>query len=72
MILDVNGYFAPPGTGGLSLYTGTPCRVIDRRGHSQSFLGPSSRALKAVPVRAASTAAAYLLNATVVLTGGFP
>ena len=24
VILDINGYFAPPGTGGLSLYTVTP------------------------------------------------
>ena len=31
VILDVNGYFAPPAAGGLSLYTVTPCRVIDTR-----------------------------------------
>ena len=24
VVLDVNGYFAPPATGGLSLYTVTP------------------------------------------------
>jgi hypothetical protein len=28
---DINGYFAPPAEGGLSLYTVTPCRVFDSR-----------------------------------------
>ena len=32
LVIDINGYFAPPGTGGLSLYNLTPCRVIDTRG----------------------------------------
>jgi hypothetical protein len=27
----VNGYFAPPGPGGLFLYASTPCRVLDTR-----------------------------------------
>src|SRR5271170_7225745 len=31
VILDVNGYFAPPATGGLSLYAVTPCRALDTR-----------------------------------------
>ena len=31
VILDVNGYFAPPRTGGLSLYAIRPCRAIDTR-----------------------------------------
>lgn len=31
MVIDVNGYFAPAGTGGLSLYTLAPCRVLDTR-----------------------------------------
>ena len=31
LIIDINGYFAPPGTGGLSLYPVAPCRVIDTR-----------------------------------------
>jgi hypothetical protein len=29
--VDVNGYFAVPGPGGLSLYTQAPCRVLDTR-----------------------------------------
>ena len=31
LIIDINGYFAPPGPGGLSLYAVAPCRVIDTR-----------------------------------------
>lgn len=30
-ILDINGYFAPAATGGLSLYTTAPCRIYDSR-----------------------------------------
>jgi hypothetical protein len=68
VILDVNGYFAPPTAGGLSLYTVTPCRVIDTRNDSGAFDGTL-----AVPVHGSScappaTAQAYILNATVVPT----
>jgi hypothetical protein len=31
LLLDVNGYFAPAGTGGLSMYPQAPCRVLDTR-----------------------------------------
>jgi hypothetical protein len=30
-VLDINGYFAPPGSGGLSLYPIAPCRAYDSR-----------------------------------------
>ena len=29
LIIDINGYFAPPASGGLSLYNLAPCRVYD-------------------------------------------
>jgi len=69
VILDVNGYFAPPGTGGLSLYTVTPCRALDTRGGAGAFDG-----MLAVPIHTSScappsTAQAYVLNATVVPPG---
>ena len=69
VILDINGYFAPPTTGGLSLYTVTPCRVLDTRSSSGAFNGTL-----AVPVHGSScappaTAQAYVLNATVVPPG---
>ncbi len=31
LVIDIDGYFAPPSTGGLSLYTVPPCRVLDTR-----------------------------------------
>ena len=31
LVVDINGYFAPVAAGGLSLYTMTPCRVLDTR-----------------------------------------
>ena len=31
LVIDINGYFAPSGSGGLSLYNVTPCRVLDTR-----------------------------------------
>jgi hypothetical protein len=31
LVVDVNGYFAPPGAGGLSFYSLPPCRVLDSR-----------------------------------------
>ena len=41
LIIDINGYFAPAGPGGLSLYPSAPCRVIDTRqvGNGQPFTG---------------------------------
>src|ERR1019366_8845642 len=31
LVIDMNGYFAPPASGGLSLYNVAPCRVLDTR-----------------------------------------
>jgi hypothetical protein len=31
LIIDINGYFAPPAAGGMSLYNVTPCRIVDTR-----------------------------------------
>ena len=41
LLIDINGYFAPPAAGGLSLYALTPCRVLDTRkvGNGQPFSG---------------------------------
>jgi hypothetical protein len=73
VVLDTNGYFAPPGAGGLSFYAVTPCRVVDTRDADGPFGGPiidggTVRSF-AVPVSACNipaTAAAYSLNVTVV------
>src|ERR1017187_2680818 len=39
VITDINGYFAPAGPGGLSLYPVAPCRVIDTRKIGPPFSG---------------------------------
>ena len=71
VILDTNGYFAPPGgAGALSFYLVAPCRVADTRGgpvlgafSTRSFSISASGC--AVPL----SAAAYSLNVTVVPQG---
>jgi hypothetical protein len=74
LLIDVNGYFAEPGQGGLSLYPVVPCRVIDTRtayGGNGPFNGALSPPvdLRNSPCAVPSAAQAYVLNATVVPTG---
>jgi hypothetical protein len=68
VILDVNGYFAPPGTGGLSLYTVAPCRILDTRypPAAGAFDGTLTVPVEASACAAPAAARAYVLNATVV------
>jgi len=68
VILDVNGYFAPPATGGLSLYTVTPCRALDTRNGAGAFNGTLTVPIEASSCAPPATAKAYVLNATVVPT----
>ncbi len=70
VVLDVNGYFAAPGDSGLSLYTTTPCRVLDTRQSSGAFNGTLEVAVAASACAPSSTAQAYVVNATVVPPGG--
>jgi DNA-binding beta-propeller fold protein YncE len=73
LLVDVNGYFAAPGQGGLSLYPMAPCRVIDTRaiGDGEPFSGMLTPPVDVVdsvcgpPV----SAQAYVFNATVVPLG---
>ena len=69
VVLDIDGYFAPPGTGGLSLYTVTPCRVIDTRTGAGAFNGTLAVAVEGSTCAPPATAQAYVLNATVVPPG---
>ncbi len=79
VILDINGKFAAPGTGGLQFYTVTPCRVADTRtgqGFTGAFGPPSLAAysgrnfpIQSSPCGIPSTAQAYALNMTVVPQG---
>ena len=72
LVVDIDGYFAPPGTGGLSLYTFSPCRVLDTRtvGNGQPFSGTLSPPVSVAGGPCAiSWAQAYVFNASVVPQG---
>jgi alpha-tubulin suppressor-like RCC1 family protein len=79
VVIDINGKFAAPATGGLHFYSVTPCRIADTRtgqGFSGQFGPPSLAAYvnRNFPIQSSScgipvTAAAYALNMTVVPQG---
>jgi uncharacterized repeat protein (TIGR03803 family) len=72
LIIDINGYFAPAGTGGLSLYPVAPCRVIDtRQNGGQPFSGTLNPPVnvEGSVCGPPSSAQAYAFNATVVPSG---
>ena len=70
LVIDIDGYFAPTNSGpdALSLYTLTPCRVLDTRGAGGAFGGtlPVGVLGSACSVPSAQ---AYVFNATVVPKG---
>jgi hypothetical protein len=73
LLVDINGYFAPPGIGSLDFYTATPCRVLDTRNAAGPLGGPILGAVQSRSFIVSSstcgipsTAKAYSLNATVV------
>ena len=44
LLLDIDGYFASPGSGGLSFYPLTPCRVLDtRQNNGKGFIDYDNR-----------------------------
>ncbi len=66
VIIDVNGYFAPPALGGLTLYTVTPCRVLDTRTSSGLLNGTLTVNVTGSACATPATAQAFVLNATIV------
>jgi hypothetical protein len=78
LVVDINGYFAPPGSGGLNFYPVTPCRLVDTRNAAGTFGGPTMVAgtTRAFPLAQGScglpgtpAGQAYSLNITVVPQG---
>lgn len=71
LLIDINGYFASPGLGGLSLYTVSPCRVVDTRNPqgASPFTGTLPVNVGASPCDVPATAQAFVVNATAVPTG---
>lgn len=68
LIIDINGYFAPPAAGGLSLTTLMPCRVLDTRNPSGAspFSGTLNANIATSGCGVPPSAQAVVLNATVV------
>jgi hypothetical protein len=68
LIIDINGYFAPPAAGGLSLTTLTPCRALDTRNPSGAppFSGTLNANIATSGCGVPASAQAVVLNATVV------
>ena len=74
LAVDVNGYFAPGGQGGLSLYAVAPCRVLDTRtmGIKQPFTGlltPPVDVVNSV-CNTPQAAQAFVFNASIVPVAG--
>ncbi len=72
LVIDVNGYFAPAGTGGLSLYPVAPCRVLDTRLSGGAFQNKKIVNVVGSACLTPNTAQAFVLNATVLPVNGQP
>ena len=69
VVADINGYFAAPGQGGMSLYPVAPCRVLDTRNGSGEFSGAMIVNVAGSSCDLPASAQAYVFNATVVPDG---
>jgi len=70
LIIDINGYFAPPASGGLSLYNLAPCRVYDSRTQigAQPVVDSMAVNVASSGCSAPASAQSYIFNTTVVPT----
>ncbi len=68
LLIDINGYFAAPGSGGLSLYPVPTCRALDTRGvgSGQPFTGELTVNVSGSACQPPSGARGYVFNATVI------
>jgi hypothetical protein len=71
LVIDINGYFAPPATGGLSLFSLTPCRILDTRNPAGSppINGTISVNVTGSGCASPASAQAYVISATVIPPG---
>jgi hypothetical protein len=71
MAIDINGYFAAPASGGLSLYNLTPCRMEDTRlpAGTPAFTGTVAETATGATCGIPPEARSLVLNATVVPSG---
>ena len=68
LVIDVNGYFAPPGAGGLSFYNLLPCRGFDTRtlSNPNPLRGSLPIDLRQSSCGVPTTAKVLVLNATTI------
>ena len=71
LVIDIDGYFAPAASGGLSLYTSAPCRVLDSRvpAGTAPFSTTKNVNVTGSGCGVPAAAKAYVFNATVVPPG---
>jgi photosystem II stability/assembly factor-like uncharacterized protein len=71
LVIDITGYFAAPGAGGMALYNLSPCRVLDTRlpAGSTPFSGTIGVSVAGSPCGVPASARALVFNATVVPPG---
>jgi hypothetical protein len=71
MAIDINGYFAAPSSGGLSLYNLAPCRIEDTRqpAGTPAFSGTIAVTATGTTCGVPPEAQSLVLNATVVPSG---
>jgi uncharacterized repeat protein (TIGR03803 family) len=70
LIVDINGYFAEPGTGGYSFYSTPQCRAFDSRNNNgHPFTGELTVNVATGMCAAPGNAGGYVFNATVVPSG---
>jgi DNA-binding beta-propeller fold protein YncE len=70
LVVDINGYFASPGQGGLSYYPSYPCRVIDtRENNGRPFQGELTVNVVGSACAPPPNTQAFIFNATVVPPG---
>jgi hypothetical protein len=68
LVIDTNGYFAPAGVGGLSLYNVAPCRVFDSRlpAPEPALIGVTDVHIASNACRVPALAEAFVLTATAI------
>ena len=68
VVIDINGYFAPEGNGGLALYSLRPCRALDSRssGTKKPFVNTIAINIAGSGCGIPATAEAVVTNATVL------
>ena len=71
-IIDINGYFAAPTAGGMSLYNVTPCRVLDTRNPpgTPPVNGTINVGVVSTPCGIPGAAQAYVFNVTALPSVG--